>query len=115
MAAAPVRGILCSFLDQDCLETIGRYKDSQQDVREFIQAISATEANLNLFDNFSACLTKLLEKCFFSCVSDSQCRSKYVQRERVWSEFHEIRTGSVKKLWQDFFGHGFPKLHPVVY
>lgn len=69
------------------------------------------------FDAFALNLMKMLEKCFFGCISENaKCRSKYVQREKLWSAFHVLRLGELKKLWQNIFSKsGFPKLSPFVY
>lgn len=116
MSTAVVRSAICSLLvDQDCLESIQCVKEVKEEVRQFIYAITVDDSHLNQFDSFAT--KQLLEKCFFSCISeDVQCRSKYVQRERVWSAFHQLRIAEGRKLWCDLFSlHGFPKLSPVVY
>ena len=41
--------------------------------------------------------------------------STYVQREKIWAAFHQLRIKEAAKLWQDMFIHGFPKLSPIVY
>lgn len=118
MSTGVVRSAICSLLvDQDCLESIQHFKEIKEEVRQFVQAITKDDSHLNQFDSFATKLMKLLEKCFFSCISeDVQCRSKYVQRERVWSAFHQLRIAEGSKLWRDLFSHhGFPKLSPVVY
>lgn len=116
MSTAIVRAVLCSLLtDQDCLESVERVKQSKEEVRKFVQAITIDDSHLSQFDQFASSLMKLLEKCFFSCISKDACRSKYVQREKVWAAFHQLRIGEAAKLWQDLFRHGFPKLSPIVY
>ena len=116
MSTAVERSVLCSFLtDQDCLESVERVKQSTEEVRKFIQSITEDDSHLNQFDQFATSLMKLLEKCFFSCISNDTCRSKYVQREKIWAAFHQLRIKEAAKLWQDMFIHGFPKLSPIVY
>ena len=116
MSTAVVRAVLCSFLtDLDCLEGVERFKESREEVRKFVQAITKDDTHLSQFDSFASSLMKMLEKCFFSCVTEDACRSKYVQREKVWAAFHQLRLQEAAKLWQDLFCHGFPRLSPIVY
>ncbi len=116
MSTAVVRSVLCSFLtDQDCLEGVERFKGLREEVRQFVQMIAMDDTRLSLFDDFASSLMKMLEKCFFSCITEDACRSKYVQREKVWAAFHRLRLQEAVKLWQDLFCHGFPRLSPVVY
>ncbi len=91
MSTAVVKSAICSLLvDQDCLESVQRYRETKEVVRLFVQAITKDDSHLDQFDLFATQLMKLLGKCFFSCISeDAQCRSKYVQREKVWSAFHQ--------------------------
>ena len=58
-------------------------------------------------------LIKMLEKCLFSCITGDAYKSKYVQREKPWAAFHQIRIQEAPKLWEDLFGYGFPKLSPI--
>ena len=40
-----------------------------------------------------------------------------VQREKLWSAFHNVSVGELPKLWSELFssGHIIPKLSPLVY
>ena len=111
-----VRTVLCSFLtDQDYLGGIECFKESREEVRLFMQAIAKDDAHLNQFDNFASNLMKMLEKCLFSCVTKDACMSKYVQREKVWAAFHQLRLQEAAKLWKNLLIHGFSRSSPIVY
>ena len=72
---------------------------------------------LQTFDEFAANLLKILEKQFFACVSeDRPCRSKSVQKEKIWSEFHKVRMSELPKLWRDICSKHdvLPNLSPLV-
>lgn len=117
MSTGVVRSALCSHLTDQGLDSVEHFRKIKEEVRQFVQVISQDDDHLSQFDAFASNLMKLLEKCFFSCISkDVECRSKYVQREKVWSAFHQLRLGGLNKLWHDLFcQHGFPKLSPIVY
>ena len=116
MSTAVVRTVLCFFLtDQDFWGSMECFKESREEVRVFMQTIAKDDAHLNQFDNFASNLMKMLEKCFFSCVTKHACRSKYMQREKVWAAFHQLRLPEAAKLWQNLFIHGFSRLSRIVY
>lgn len=121
MSTALVRAALCSLLtdaDRECLQSVSGYRQAKEEVRQFLEVITQDDERLCKFDAFSLNLMKMLEKCFFSCVSKSSqsCRSKCVKREKMWSAFHQLRIKELSKIWQDLFGkQGFPKLNPSVY
>lgn len=117
MSTALVRAALCSLLteaDKECLESVGGYRKAKEEVRQFLQVITQDDEYISKFDTLALNLMKMLEKCFFGCMSkNDKCRSKCVKREKMWSAFHQLRIKELNKLWQDL--HGFPKLSPLVY
>ena len=117
MATGLVRSHLCSFITDsdfcDCFESSAMAKEQ---VRKVLLAINDDKV-LQTFDEFAANLMKTLEKVFFACVSEGRpCRSKSVQKEKVWSEFHKVRIGELPKLWRDLCGkhEELPRLSPLV-
>ena len=78
--------------------------------------LRATES-MQPFEDFCLTLTKMIEKNFFTCVSTGgACRSKGVQREKLWSSFHQLRTTKLADLWQGFLSQpNVPNLSPLVY
>ena len=61
MSTAVVRSAICSLLiDQDCLESVQQYRDTKEEVRLFVQAITKDDSHLDQFDLFATQLMKLL-------------------------------------------------------
>ena len=111
-----VRTVLYSFLtDHDGMENVMHFQELKEGVRNFVLVICQDDTHLSQFDHFSSKLIKMLEKCFFSCITGDACKSKYVQRGKMWTAFHQIRLQEAPKLWEDLFGYGSPKLSPIVF
>ena len=117
MSTAVVRAALCTLLaDEDCLSSVECVKQVREEVKQFLQVITQDDKRLGQFDTFASKLMKMLEKCFFGCVSESaECRSKQVKREKMWTAFHQLWIGELSKLWKGLFSCGFPKLSPLAY
>ena len=87
MATGLVRAHLCSFItDSDFCDGSESSLTAKEQVQKFLQAIH--DKVLQTFNEFAANLLKTLETKFFACVSEGRpCRSKSVQKEKIWSEF----------------------------
>lgn len=119
MATGIVRSALCCVLTESdpMQDSCGeRIKESREQICRFLQALNEDQA-LEIFDKFSSSLLSVLEKCVSTCLSSARpCRSKSVQREKLWSAFHNVSVGELPKLWSELFSSGhIPKLSPLVY
>ena len=111
MATNLVKTAICSIITEpDCSE---RSKEAKEQARIFLRATESMQP----FEDFCSNLTKMVEKNFFTCVSTGgACRSKGVQREKLWSSFHQLRTTKLADLWQCFLSQpNVPNLSPLVY
>ena len=66
------------------------FQELKECVRNCVLAICQDDAHLSQFDHFASKLIKMLEKCFFSCITGDACKSKYVQRERCGLHFTRL-------------------------
>ena len=119
MATGVVRSAICCVLTEydrtqdSCGECV---KESREQLTKLLQLINEDQA-LEIFDKFSLSLTKALENCVSTCLSTvSLCRSKSVQREKLWTAFHSLSLRELPTLWCDLCEQqDFPKLSPLVY
>lgn len=114
--ASVVKSVICSVItDSSLFDWSEPSKLAKEQARIFLQATE--EKCVQSFDQFCGALTKTVEKNFFACVSaGGACRSKFVQREKLWSSFHHLRTTTLSELWQNFLSQpDVPNLSPLVY
>ena len=125
MATGIVRSAICFVLTESdpMQDSCGeRVRESREQICKFLQALNEDQA-LEIFDKFSSSLLSVLEKCLSTCLlSVGPCRSKSVQREKLWTAFHNLSVRELPKLWSELFtgghkeqGHTIPKLSPLVY
>ena len=121
MATGIVRSVICCVLTESdpTQDSCGeRVKESREQTCKFLQAISEDQA-LEIFDKFSSSLLTLLEKSLSTCLSSiGPCRSKSVQREKLWTAFHTLSVRELPELWYGLFevdSAVIPKLSPLVY
>ena len=99
---------------------MGGTGQSREQICKFLQAINEEQA-LETFNKFSSSLLSVLEKCLSTCLSSAgPCRSKCVQREKLWTAFHSLSVRELPKLWSELFsgeeqGMMIPKLSLLVY
>ena len=112
MATGIVRSAICCVLtESDPLQdSCGeRVRESREQICKFVQVINEDQA-LEIFDTdlkFSSSLLSVLEKCLSTCLSSvGPCRSKSVQREKLWTAFHNLSIRELPKLWSDLFSGG---------
>ena len=99
---------VCALTEPDSLQdSCGeRVRECREQICKFIQVINEDQA-LEIFDEFSSYLLSVLEKCFPTCLSSvGPCRSKSVQREKLWTTFHDLSVRELPKLWSDLFSNG---------
>ena len=126
MATGIVHSAICFVLTEtdpmQMQDSCGeRVRESREQLCKFLQAINEDQT-LEIFDKFSSSLLSVLEKCLSTCLSSvGPCRSKSVQREKLWTAFHSLSIRELPKLWSELFtsgedqGHTIPKLSPLVY
>lgn len=109
MATAAVKSLICSVVFADS----SLWSEQKEQARMFLRATEEMKA----FDQFCNALTTAIEKNFYVCVSSGRaCRSKCVQREKLWSSFHHLRTTTLSELWRSFLSlPDIPNLSPLVY
>ena len=111
--------LLASFDQLSTQDSCGELaKRSREEICKFLQAVNEDRA-LEIFDKFCLSLLAVLEKALSNCLSTAgPCRSKSVQREKLWTAFHNVSVCELPKLWCGLFEEQdsvIPKLSPLVY
>ena len=114
-SSASVRGALGSILNEKTASE--RMGDVQEQVKKFLKAMADHTSSVSAFEAFCCRLIQCLEKCFLDCITNGNCRSKSVLRERIWSSFHRLRSGiALSTMWSNICEEiNSPAMSPLVY
>ena len=104
MATGLVRAALCSFVtEESVVEVSERNKKAQERVQYILSKVN-DEDFLVKFDEFAQSILQTIEKSVRTSISSAtSIRAKCVLREKLWSNFHQLRVVELESIWKDFF------------
>ncbi len=85
----------------ECIVDTARTRTVKDGAQVILTAI-AKENNLGTFESFAENLLSKIKALVTTARADSTASTCSLSREKMWTEFHELRATSLVSMWQKF-------------